>query len=252
MAKTKPSLQAKLQKEHTKRKIHTRLNKLHQGTYIRDFVFGAVDGIVTTFAVVSGVKGAQLAYFIVIILGLANLIGDGISMAVSNFLATKTEKEELSKAKTEEEKHIKLVPEGEKEEIRQIYAKKGFKGKDLEKIVEVITANPELWVETMLQEELGLSTHFPNPLRAAVTTFVAFVVIGVLPLLPFIAAHFTAVFDPFYWSVLLAGIAFFIVGAFKSLFTAKKWYYSGLATLFLGGAAASASYLIGWLLKDLV
>ncbi len=243
----------RLRASHTKYCIKKRLQKKKKYSYLRDFIYGAVDGTVTTFAVVSGVAGAQLSPLIIIILGFANLFGDGFSMAVGNFLGTKAQKEEWEKAKKEEEFHISEIPEGEKEEIRQIYAKKGFSGEALEKVVEIITSDKELWVETMLQEELGLAKEYPSALKAAFTTFSAFVLVGTLPLVSFVINYLspTLLPSPFLLSSLLTGMGFFIVGALKSFFVERKWLYAGMETLLLGGGAAAIAYGIGVCLRNL-
>ena len=223
----------------------------YKHSYLRDFVYGAVDGTVTTFAVVSGVAGAKLAAGIIIILGIANLIGDGFSMAVSNFLATRADQELRARARKEEEHHIETIPEGEREEIRQIYSAKGFKGEDLERIVNVITSDVKLWVDTMIQEEFGMSVKSPNPWRAAISTFSAFVLVGLLPLIAFIIELISpgTISHPFMISSLMTGVAFFVVGASKARFTGEPWFMSGIETLFVGGSAAFLAYLVGVLLR---
>lgn len=240
-----------LRSEHTPEAIRRRLQYGPKHNYLRDFVYGAVDGAVTTFAVVSGVAGAHLSVHIVMILGLANLIADGFSMAVSNFLGTQAEHELRQQARKMEEQHIKKIPEGEREEVRQIFAAKGFKGEDLERAVNIITSNPNLWVETMLQEEMGISGKEPSAWQAALSTFSAFVIIGSFPLLSFFFHFiFPAVgFNPFYLSAIITGIAFFIVGALKGQFVGKPWLAAGLETFFVGGAAAFLAYLVGVLLR---
>src|SRR5687768_17500256 len=120
---------------HTPDAVRTRLSAVRSHSYLRDFVYGAVDGTVTTFAVVSGVAGAQLPARIVLVLGVANVVADGFSMAVGNFLATRAERQLLQQARRVEEQHVHDVPAGEREEIRQIYAGKGFTGHDLERAV---------------------------------------------------------------------------------------------------------------------
>lgn len=242
-----------LQKSHTPEAIRRRLESKPAHSYLRDFVYGAIDGIVTTFAVVAGVAGAKLSMGIVIILGMANLVGDGFSMAVGNFLATRTEKQQKRKARRMEEEHIAEIPEGEKEEIRQIFLRKGFIGKDLDRAVEIITSDERLWVETMLKEELGMTLGGPSPVRAGISTFIAFVLFGFLPLLAFVAAYFypAAIKDPFLASSLMTGVAFFCVGAFKSRFVDEKWVWSGLETLLVGGSAAALAYLAGFFLKGI-
>src|SRR5262245_35559039 len=134
-----------LKESHTKTAIHQRLNSERRHSYLKDFVYGAIDGSVTTFAVVSGVAGAALSSQIIIVLGLANLFGDGFSMAVGNFLGTKSEAQQRDQARKMEEQHIEKVPEGEREEVRQIFAKKGFQGEELEKVVRVITSDKKQW-----------------------------------------------------------------------------------------------------------
>jgi len=225
-----------------------------QHSYLRDFVYGGIDGAVTTFAVVSGVAGAGLSPGIVVVLGLANLVGDGFSMAASNFLGSRADLQLLENTRRIEEQHISRYPEGEREEVRQILAAKGFQDDGLEDAVRTITSDRELWVDTMLREEHGLSLDRPNPMRAATVTFAAFVTIGFLPLLAFLVdlLSVVTVSHPFFWSTVLTGIGFFAVGAVKSRFVADRWYLAGLETLSVGGIAAALAFAAGYVLRDLV
>lgn len=120
-----------------------------------------------------------------IVLGGANLLADGFSMAVSNFLGSRAERQRRERVRREEQLHIRLVPEGERVEIRQIFAAKGFEGRELERVVEVVTADPELWAETMMSEELGFGSTQPNEFRAAFATLIAFLTVGFLPMMAF-------------------------------------------------------------------
>lgn len=243
-----------LRDEHTPDAVRARLEDGPQHSYLKDFVYGAIDGAVTTFAIVSGVAGAELAAGVVIVLGVANLIGDGFSMAASNFLGTRAENQLRDKARRIEEQHIDLYPEGEKEEIRQIVGQKGFEGDDLDRAVEIITSDRHQWVDMMMREELGLSLENPPAWKAALTTFIAFVVVGAIPLVVFIANALLGevIPAPYLWSTLMTGVAFFAVGAFKSRFVDEKWYVAGGETLFVGGLAAGLAYFVGILLKDFV
>lgn len=243
--------QRQLEASHDPKLIGKRLSQQHQQSYLKDFVYGAIDGAVTTFAVVSGVAGAGLSPSIVLILGIANLIGDGFSMAAGNFLGTRAELEQTSKLRLMEQRHIDRFPDGEREEIRQIFQQKGFEGELLERVVEVITADEQRWVETMLREEHGISLTPVSAWKAATTTFVAFQLIGSIPLLPFIGGLIGLEFfaRPYLVSTLLTGAAFFSVGAVKSRFVDHHWFYSGLETLFVGGLAAALAYACGVLLS---
>ena len=107
---------------------------------IEEFVYGATDGAVTTFAVVAGVVGAGLSPSIILILGFANLFADGFSMAIGNYLGSKSQKEYIEKKRRREEWEIDNLVEQEKQEIKDIYTQKGFKAELLDEIVSVITS----------------------------------------------------------------------------------------------------------------
>ena len=245
---------ASLRDSHTPLAVRERLGQGPSQSYLQDFIYGAIDGAVTTFAVVAGVEGSNLDETVVVILGGANLVADGFSMAASNFLGTRAANQQRERARRVEERHVDLLPEGEREEIRQIFALKGFEGDELERVVDVITANRARWVDTMLTDELGLSPTARSELRAAVATFSAFVTVGFLPLAAFVydVASPGEVDHALAWSSAMTAVAFFLVGAVKSRFVDQPWWRSALETLFVGGVAAVLAYGAGALLQHLV
>jgi VIT1/CCC1 family predicted Fe2+/Mn2+ transporter len=240
-----------LDAEHTPSAIAERLQAATRHSYLRDFVFGAIDGTVTTFAVVAGTAGAELPHSVAIILGLANLLADGFSMAVGNYLSTKVERQLVEKARRMEERHIAKIPEGEREEIRQIFAAKGFEGDVLEEIVRVITSDRKRWVDTMLTEELGFRLESPSPLRAAGATFAAFVAVGLIPLLPFFLPAALAAGQTFVISACATAVAFLLIGLMRGWVLHRSPFLSGLETLGIGGVAAALAYIVGIWLRGL-
>jgi VIT1/CCC1 family predicted Fe2+/Mn2+ transporter len=240
--------------EHTPEAIQNRLKKNHGGDYLKDSILGAIDGAVTTFAVVSSIAGAGLSSSLVIVLGIANMLADGFSMAAGNFSGTRAENQSARKYRREEEEEIEDHPEGEREEIRQIFRAKGFEGETLEKVVTTITADKKRWVDTMIQEEHGLPLNPPSAMKSAITTFAAFLLIGTIPLIAYFldAAFGTFSGSAFPAACVLTGAAFFAIGAFKSRFSDQHWLSGGLETFAIGTFAALMAYFIGYFLRPLI
>ncbi len=223
--------------------------------HFEDFIYGSIDGAVTTFAVVAGVVGASLSPNIILILGFANMFADGFSMAVANYQSSKAQKEYVEMKRKQEEWEIDNLEDQEKQEIRDIYAQKGFKDEFLEEIVRMITSRRKVWVDTMMKEELGLMEDKKRPLDSAVSTFVGFNLVGIIPLIPFLIFFGLGIdtnSEAFYFSVATTGAAFFIVGTIKGRIVQKSLLRSGLYTLFIGAIAASVAYLVGYALNLLI
>ncbi|MGH1353279.1 MAG: VIT1/CCC1 transporter family protein [Methyloligellaceae bacterium] len=234
-----------LEHEHTTEAIRKRLDEENKPNYVRDWVYGGIDGAVTTFAIVAGVVGAGLSSNIILILGLANLIADGFSMAASNYSGTKTEVDDVARLREIERRHIALAPEGERQEIRQILMNKGLEGNALEEAVKAITSNEEVWIDTMLVEEYGASPVLRSPFQSGLSTFLAFIICGAVPLLPFLIF----IPMPFITATILTGAVFFAIGSLKSYWALSSWWKSGIETFAIGMIAAGAAYFIGDALK---
>ncbi len=236
----------RLEHIHTREAIRERLARDRQGNYLRDWIYGGIDGTITTFAIVAGVVGASMPGSVVLVLGLANLVADGFAMGAGNYSATKAELDDYNRLLAIERKHIATEPSGEREEIRQIFAGKGFEGVELERIVEVITSDEERWAKTMAVEEYGLSPAAKSPFRAAMSTSAAFVLSGLVPLFSYLIAYNVTA------SVVATGVVFFGIGAAKSRWSLAGWVRSGLETLLIGMSAAGLSFGIGFALRALV
>ncbi len=234
-----------MEHEHSSEAIKERLSAGPRHSYLRDWVYGGIDGSVTTFAVVAGVIGAEMSLRVILVIGAANIIADGFSMAASNYLGTKAEHDEIKQLETIEYRHIEMVPDGEREEVRQIFQEKGFQDNDLERAVELITSDRDRWVKTMLKEEYGLPMEVRSPGLAALSTFSAFIVCGLVPLFPFILN----LPNPFPLATTLTGAVFFLIGTVKSIWSTIPWWRSGLETLLIGSVAATLAYLAGVVLE---
>lgn len=233
--------------EHTREAIHQRLAAGPEQSYLRDWVYGGIDGTATTFAIVAGVVGAHLSPRVILILGGANLIADGFAMAAGNYLATRSEREEFDHAEAVERRHIKTFPAGEREEVSEILRGLGIAGDLLKRVVAAVTADRDRWVRMMLRYEYGLPSAVRSPWRAAGSTFAAFVFCGLVPLIPFVAGLKGA----FWVASMATGLMFVLIGALKSRWSIKAWWRSGVMTLAIGGGAAAVAYAIGAWLRNI-
>ena len=238
----------RLEHGHQPSEIAKRLRDGPRVSYLRDWVYGGIDGTVTTFAIMAGVVGASLPSSVVVILGIANLLADGFSMAAANYTGTKAEQDEYQQLRDMEERHVALAPEGEREEIRQIFKAKGFEGDALETAVGVITDHQDRWIDMMMAEEHGMPAVLRSPMKAAIMTFVSFVLCGAVPLIPYAIL----LPKPELPSATLAGITFFAIGSLRSRWSPAPWWRTGLETLAIGMLAAAVAYLVGDFLRGLI
>ncbi len=221
--------------------------------YLGEFVYGGIDGSVTTFAVVAGAVGASLDSAVIIILGFANLLADGFAMSVGAYLSTKSERQNYEKHRRVEYWEVENLPEVEREEIREIYHAKGFEGELLEQVVDVITADKDRWVDVMMKDELGMIEENKSPFAMGAVTFSAFVLVGFVPLFIYVwdyLGEFKG--NLFLASCLLTGLAFIVVGWLKTYVTQTSRWKGILETLILGALAASVAYFVGDVLEKMI
>jgi VIT1/CCC1 family predicted Fe2+/Mn2+ transporter len=233
--------------DHMKGELHG--NAL--GPFIQDVVYGGNDGIVTTFAVVAGTVGAGMPHYIVIILGIANLLADGTSMATGAFLSLKSERDQYHRIRKEELEEIQEIPEIEREEIVIALEKKGFTGEDLKRATDVITSDDDVWADTMMFEEHGLSLgSTEKPMVHGLITFASFVMFGAIPLLPYIfGIERTSRFGFAIWSTFAALV---VLGLTRSIVTRERLFRGPIEIVSVGALGAIVAYGIGVLLKDVV
>jgi VIT1/CCC1 family predicted Fe2+/Mn2+ transporter len=215
------------------------------GSSLRDLVLGSNDGLVAAFAVTSGIHGAAISGHIVLVGGLAEVLGGTISMALGAYLATKSARDFYLAEQRREADEIDRFPIEEREEVRRAFAAEGFEGEVLEKIVVHVTADRGRWLRTMMDRELGLVEVPPGAaVRSGLATGLAYAAGAAMPTLPYLAPLWLA----FPLSIAATLAALFAVGAAKSRVTAARWWLSGLESLGIGLAAAAATFLAGRLI----
>lgn len=238
---------------HTASKFAKEDHNSAQGKYIKNVVYGGLDGTITTFAAVAGVAGAALKPEIVLIMGFANLVADGLSMAIGDFLSTKAE---IAYAQAEREREaweVENYPEGEKLELIELYVAKGMEQKDAEEVTALISKHHQSWVDIMMVEELGILHTDESPTKNALITFCSFTFFGFLPVLAYIVLQFIpALPNPFIIASVVTGLTLFALGALKVKVTGQNWFLSGLEMFMVGGIAAASAYGVGAFLNLLI
>jgi vacuolar iron transporter family protein len=225
--------------------IEPRHVETHQkeSSSIRDFVFGFGDGINTSLGLVAGVGGASESSNIIILAAIVAMFTGAKAMAVQNYLAVRSQRQILDSEIKREKWEIENVPEAEKKEIEDIYKAKGFSGQDLEKIVSKITSDKKVWLDTMLAEELKMNLEIVgSPLKSAFRMFGAFLVGGILPIIPYFFLNGTV---PLLVAIGVSLTASFIIGAIKSRIANISILRGGLEMAGLGTGIALIGYGIG-------
>ena len=239
---------------HNESTLHQQHSFFHRfQDYLGEFVYGGIDGSITTFAVVAGAAGAELSSAIVLILGFANLLADGFSMSIGAYLSSKSEQENYEKHKKVEYWEVENLPEIEREEIREIFRTKGFNGQLLEQATNVICSDKDRWVDMMMKEELGMIKEQRSPFKIGAVTFISFLILGLIPLLIYVFDFIYPIQQNlFLIACSLTFLAFVLVGYLKSYVTQTSVWKGVLETLLLGVSAAAVAYFVGDFLEKLL
>jgi len=237
--------------EDFSRRVQAHLDKEKKSTHagmLADIILGGQDGLVNVLGIVLGVASATSDKSIVLIAGMVATFAESISMAAVAYTSTRAEQDHYQSELRQERWEMEHLPEVETEEIRLIYMRKGLRGKELEAMVKSITSNKELWLSTMMTEELGLApVDKSDPIKAAGVVGFSAIVGSVLPLAPFVIF---SIGDAIVVSLLFSTIVLFAVGAYKAKITVGDWKKSGIEMAAIGMLAAISGYIIGKVLGD--
>lgn len=213
------------------------------GANLRDVMLGLNDGLVASFAVTSGVAGAFTNPRIVIMAGLAEMLGGAVSMGLAAFISARSQIEFYQSEVDREHYEISRFPEHERDEIRGIYRDKGFSGPLLDQIVAHITGDPERWADVMMREELGFTEdNFESPLKSSTVVGVSYLIGAAVPVVPYL---FVVPSIGVMISAVATVLVLFAVGAAKTIITARPWWRSGIESMLTGIAAGAVTYAAG-------
>ena len=226
---------------------HVQTDPHRRASALSDFILGAQDGLVNVLGVALGIAAATNDARVVLVAGLATTFAESISMGAVAFTTTLADADLYQSEREREYRHIKEAPSLEKKEVRDIYAKKGFKGDLLERIVDMITTNQDVWVAVMMAEEHQLSpVDRKTAFHAAWIVGLSAIVGSLIPIVPFM---FLPVSTSMWLSVTVTALTLFAIGAYKARVTIGKPVRSGMEMMIIGTLSALAGYLVGVLLK---
>lgn len=231
-----------------------------EGGLLKPIIFGGLDGILTAFAIVAGSAGGALDPSVVLILGFSNIFADALSMGVGEFLSSKAENEWILSEREREMWEMDNYPEGEVQEMIDIYVDKGMGREDAEKVINTMAKYKDFFVDIMMAEELELRVpdddHVKESMKEGVIMFCSFAIFGSLPLLGYviIPISFPDLEEGYLFATacIVTGVVLFLMGCVKSNFSSSSWYFAGMETLLLGGACATVAYTIGQYVDNLV
>jgi VIT1/CCC1 family predicted Fe2+/Mn2+ transporter len=226
---------------------HTNQDPHKQASNLSDIILGGQDGLVNVLGIILGMAAASGDPWLVIVAGLAATFAESVSMAAVAYTSTLADADFYESEREREYRHIQNVPKLEKDEIRDIYSRKGFKGDLLDRIVETITANEDIWVAVMMAEEHQLTpVDRSTALRSGIIVGISAIIGSLIPIVPF---FFFPVQTSMILSVLISALVLFAVGNYKARITVGNPGKSGLEMAVIGIVSALVGYAVGLLLK---
>ncbi|MFF1375383.1 VIT1/CCC1 transporter family protein [Streptomyces sp. NPDC058308] len=229
--------EATLHEAHRDNHTHRDVN----GGWLRPAVFGAMDGLVSNLALMTGVAGGSVTQHTIVITGLAGLAAGAFSMAAGEYTSVASQRELVQAELDVERRELRKHPKDEERELAELYASRGVEPELAREVARQLSQDPEQALEIHAREELGIDPgDLPSPTVAAVSSFGSFALGALLPVLPYLLG--ATVLWP---ALLLALIGLFACGAVVAKVTARSWWFSGLRQLALGGAAAGVTYALG-------
>jgi VIT1/CCC1 family predicted Fe2+/Mn2+ transporter len=210
---------------------------------LRPVVFGANDGLVSNLALIMGVAGAAPDPSVIVLAGIAGLLAGAFSMAVGEYVSVAAQREMLGAQVALQRRQLETVPEQERAILIGIFRDKGFSEEEASSVADTVFADPQLALDTMVREEIGLDMKsIGSPMVAAIGSFIAFVSGAIIPVIPYLLTTGSAAFVA---SLVLGLVSLFILGVAISRLTGRFWLFSGVRQVTLGGVAAAVTYVVG-------
>lgn len=221
-----------------------------KGEELRQAVFGANDGLVSTFGLVAGLIGASAPQIILIVANVVNMFAAGMSMGFGSYLSTKSQYEYNKRIEKEELRHIREESKEATKELRRLFLHRGVPEKQLKKHMETVMDDEKEWLAFVMQEKHGLAkASFPNAVRGGTIMFFVFVACGFIPIIPL---FFATGMQALLWSALFTGTALFIVGAAKHELTGRTWQSLGMENLMIGAVTGIVGFVAGIVTSSLL
>ncbi|KAG8344773.1 putative VIT family [Trypanosoma vivax] len=238
--------------EHQKPISHRELHGSAASEYVKSMVFGGLDGIMTTFAIVSAAVGSSSSFATVLIFGFSNVLADGFSMGFGEYVSGEAERENALAERNREEWEVENSFDMEVDEMVQIYEMKGLSHEDATTIVKIMAKDPKRFVDFMMTEELGILVNLEDvhgPKKQGVVMFISFIIFGTIPLLAYLPGKGKVAGEAFATSCILATCALIVLGSIKGYLSGVSMLRSAVLMVINGIVSGLFSYTMGWCIE---